>query len=285
MKHNFSITLLLLGLFIASHLIGLVIINHYLPIDQPLPLNIEKPQLEAQTSYLPIFIAILLATALALLLMKFEAMGLWKLWFFLSVTFSLTVAFAAFVPQLIALPLSLLLAVFKTLKPNIIIHNFTELFIYGGLAAIFTPVLNVFSAIILLLLISLYDAVAVWKTHHMISLAKFQSKSKMFAGLYVPYEEKKIVTLIPAKHPKYEQDTYLERQAILGGGDIGFPLLFSGVMLKFYGAGPAIITSLTAALALFFLLTFAKKEKFYPAMPFITAGCLLGYALVWFAYL
>ena len=32
-------------------------------------------------------------------------------------------------------------------------HNVTELFIYGGLAAIFVPLFNLFSVIILLLLI------------------------------------------------------------------------------------------------------------------------------------
>ena len=48
---------------------------------------------------------------------------------------------------------------------------------------IFVPVVNVVSMIVILFLISVYDFIAVWKTKHMIRLAKFQAKMKLFAGL------------------------------------------------------------------------------------------------------
>ena len=286
MKHDLGITLVLLALFLSAHLVGLLIVRHYLPEEQQLPLNIQKPQLEEQTSYLPIFLAILLASLLALLLIKFQALGLWKLWFFLSVIFTLTIAFASFLPQLLALGFALILAFFKIIKPNLIIHNFTEIFIYGGLAALFVPVLNLFSVILLLALISLYDMIAVWKTKHMISLAKFQSQSKIFAGLYLPYEKKKYITPLKiTPTTTYKETRYIEKQAILGGGDIGFPLLFSGVILKYYGLIPAITVSVVTTFSLFVIFTLAEKQKFYPAMPFLTAGCLLGYGITYLLYL
>ena len=78
--------------------------------------------------------------------------------------------------------------------------------------------------------------------------------------------------------------------AILGGGDIAFPLIFSGVvmdwtitqgtsqMLALYQT-LAVTIGATAALTLLFV--FAKKDSYYPAMPFLSAGCLFGFAIVW----
>ena len=272
MKRNLRITFLLILLFLSSHFIGLFIIKHYLPKDQELPLNIEKPEFEEKTSYIPLIITILLATGLALILIRFKAFKIWKFWFLISVFVTLSIAFSAFIFEKLAIFIALTLAIWKTFKPNLYIHNLTEIFIYGGLAAIFVPVLNVFSIIILLILISIYDAIAVWKTKHMISMAKFQSESNIFAGLLIPYKSEKKI--------KVKEKISSGSQAILGGGDIGFPLLFSGVMLKLFGYIPAIITSLTAALALFTLFLLAEKKKFYPAMPFITVGCLIGYLIV-----
>ena len=283
MKHTIKVTIILLLLFICSHLIGLFIVNHYLPSTTDLPLRIEKPQFAEETSYIPIFITIIFATLLALVLIRLKAVKVWKFWFLLSVFMTLTVAFNAFIPEVFAITLAVIFALLKIFKPNVYIHNLTELFIYGGLAAIFVPVLNVFSAIVLLILISIYDFIAVWHTKHMVSMAKFQSSTNIFAGLLVPYSENKIISKSYKKVPLSNKESKVKiSEAMLGGGDIGFPLLFSGVILKTYGLHQALIVSFCSALALLVLFIIAEKKKFYPAMPFITAGCLIGYAIVYF---
>ncbi len=286
MKHALHITFLLLLLFLVSHIFGLYVITYYLDPHHALPLQIEKPKLPEKTSFIPITITMLVATGIAILLVRFHAFGLWKLWFFLSVLFTLTVSFSVFVHEYTALLISLGLTFFKVFKPNVFIHNVTEIFIYGGLASIFVPILTLFTVTILLLIFSVYDMIAVWKTQHMISLAKFQNKAHLFAGLSINYKtadtsrptQKKISPT--NKRSLYRQVPMVERQAILGGGDIGFPLFFSGVILKLYGYGPALLVSCVTALALFLLFYFAQQKKFYPAMPFLTAGCLAGYVLV-----
>lgn len=284
MKHALRITILLILLFLLTQIIGLKIISNYITVKEvvkeeiviedgkevvkkiivkeevfdELPYGIERPDIKEKTSYLQIIFAMVVATVLALILLKFQAMRLWKLWFFLSVFFTLLIAFNAFVNQLFALMLALVFASFKTFKNNVIIHNFSELFIYGGLAVIFVPVINITSIMIILFLISIYDYIAVWKTKHMVRLAKFQARIKLFAGLLIPYGNK---------------------SAILGGGDLGFPLLFSGVLFKTYGWN-ALIAVFTTTLALAYLLIKSEKSKYYPAMPFLTVGCLLGYMIV-----
>ena len=286
MKHNLQVTIILIILFLLAHLIGLLVVKHYLPESQQLPLKIEKPQAPEETSYIPIFITILIATIAALILIKFSAFRLWKLWFLLSVFLTLTISITAFIPELFAIFIAIILSLWKTFKPNVYIHNFTEIFIYGGLAALFVPILNIKSTIILLILISIYDAIAVWKTKHMISLAKFQSESKIFAGLFIPYnknsEANKEVSLNKNNEKYNNKISSNVNNAMLGGGDIGFTLLFSGVVLKTFGMKQAIIVSLITSIALLGLFLFAKKDRFYPAMPFLTIGCILGYLMILF---
>ncbi len=284
MKHTTTITAVLIILFLLTQVIGLKTISNYIVVKdvvkketviedgkevvkeitvqeesfEELPYGLERPQVKEKTGYLQIALAMLMATILALILLKYRALRLWKLWFFLSVFFTLLIAFNAFISQTFALILALVFASFKTFKNNVVIHNFSELFIYGGLAVIFVPVVNLVSIIVILFLISIYDFIAVWKTKHMIKLAKFQAKIKLFAGLFIPYGNK---------------------SAILGGGDMGFPLLFAGVLFKTYGWN-AIITVITSAIALTYLLIKSENNKYYPAMPFLTVGCLLGFIII-----
>ncbi len=294
MKHSLKITLVLLLLFLAAQLIGLFIVNRSIG---NLPFGFERPDYNPNTSYVPIIIAILLGTGLVLLLAKFKAVKVWKFWFFLSVLFTLTIAFSTLMNQWIALALALILSLWKTLKGNVIVNNLSELFIYAGLAAVFVPVINVLSAIILLIIISVYDAWAVWTSKHMVTLAEFQTESKVFAGLNIVYHTEesnknpiKSTKNISVKDSKDFLKSTSKIQpktkiAIIGGGDVAFPLLFASVILKSTsstgGMLNAIIVSIVTTLALGGLLLFSKKDRYYPAMPFITAGCLFGYLIVW----
>ncbi len=253
-------------------------------VSEALPYNLERPKLEESTSYIWIISAIIIGTLLLLLLIKFKKMSLWKLWFFLAVFSTMSIAFSAFIPHTLAAVLAFTLALMKIYKPATIIQNLTEIFIYGGLAAIFVPVLNLFAAFALLTLISIYDIIAVRHTKHMVTLAKFQAKSSVFAGLFIPYWEKGNI----ASKEKGIIQKKGSRIAVLGGGDIGFPLLFAGVVMKEMMLNNPELTSLLktliipifVSLALFYLLAKGKKDQFYPAMPYLTVGCVIGYLVV-----
>ncbi|MBI2129221.1 hypothetical protein HYU07_03190 [Candidatus Woesearchaeota archaeon] len=295
MKHNLKITLLLVLFFFLAQIIGLAVTSQYVHVQQTsyfnetlnetviiknityaeLPAGIERPEIEPSASVIYIGAAILVGTIILLVLIRFKKTNWWKLWFFFSVLLTLTVAFAAFINAWLAFLLSLVLSIFKVYRPNIYIHNLTELFIYGGIAAIFVPIMNLFAVFILLILISLYDMFAVWQSKHMITMANFQTDSKLFAGLSIPYKRIKEI-----KAEKAKGEAKKVKIAILGGGDIAFPLLFAGVLLQQFSFFKVLIIPVVVSIALFMLFVFAKKDKFYPAMPFLTAGCLLGYLIM-----
>jgi presenilin-like A22 family membrane protease len=272
MKHNLKISLIIVLLFLVAQFIGLFIIDSYL--EKELPFGIERPEIEENISYLPLIFAIIFATAIALVLIKFGAVKVWKIWFFVASVYLLTIAFGSFLIQGLALLGAIFFTSLRYFRPSVIAHNFVELFIYSGISVLFVPILNVFSMIVLLVLIAIYDMIAVWKTKHMIKMAEFQAKAKVFAGLAIPYARKNIKTKKAKKRVKVFTKT-----AILGGGDVGFPMLFAGVILKTSGFLDASLVAVFSAIALLFLLVFSKKNKFYPAMPFIGAGSLLGYLI------
>ncbi|MFH1682409.1 MAG: presenilin family intramembrane aspartyl protease [Candidatus Woesearchaeota archaeon] len=291
MKHNLKITLILLLMFLAAQFVGIGVLYSYIDQDksaaagetifEELPIG-ERPPLEEKTSFVPIILAILIGTALLLLLIKYQLFLLWRVWFLFAVVVALIISWGAFLPIEIALVLALVFGTWKIFKPNIFIQNFTEVFVYGGLAAIFVPLFTLLSVIILLILISAYDMYAVWKSKHMIKLAQSQAKAKIFAGLLIHYRMKK-----EKKQPGVKGEKRLfvlkdkqVKTAVLGGGDIGFPLIFTGVIMAEFGWQLSLVIPIFSGLALFLLLLKGKEKKFYPAMPFITAGCLIGLGVV-----
>ena len=318
MKHDLSITILLVAFFLASQYAGLFITSQYVSVEEyvdletgevkhnvtnvsDLPLGIERVEISQDFSWLYIMIAVLVGTMIVLLLVKFKQRKVWKGWYFFSLVFIITFALAPFDPfgGTAAFVVSIILAFFKAFRSNFFVHNITEIFLYGGLAAMLVPIMNVFSAFVLLIAISIYDAIAVWQSKHMIKLAEFQSDSNVFAGLFVPYKSangsSKVMMKAPQankiskKEPSEERlDSKREKnkgevrvsRAILGGGDIAFPLLFTGALMQSVGFLRAAVVPPFVALALFGLLYFSKKGKFYPAMPFISVGCIVGYLVV-----
>tara|TARA_Y100000310_G_scaffold345611_2_gene467297 strand:- start:986 stop:1948 length:963 start_codon:yes stop_codon:yes gene_type:complete len=315
MKHSYKITIILLAIFFISQYIGLAVVNQYIDNQETiitddgstitttnfsdLPLG-ERPEFNPQTAYIPILIAVLIGTALLLGIIKFGAMRLWKLWFVLALFVTFTTSIAAFTTTLVAIIVGLALTVWRIFKNNPIIHNATEPLVYAGIAAIFVPMFNLWSMSILLILISLYDAYAVWQSKHMVKLAVAQKDAGIFAGLQIPHQWKqkesklksskhndsnkqvsKKASVTSFKHKKLKSKKIKNRSAILGGGDIAFPLLLAGVLLKDFSLTAALILPIFTTVSLAILFYYSKKGKFYPAMPFISAGCFVGLGFLW----
>lgn len=301
MKHTWKITIILLTMFLVTQIIGLAVIHAY--VSQELPYGMQPPALETQKDFfsmLPMIgIAFVIAIFLVILLTKIKAALFLRLWFFVvvilavgitlnSLFFYFEIPYTAIIAAVIALPL----AFFKIFKRNLLVHNITELMIYPGIAAVFVPILNIWTVIILLILISAYDIYAVWHSGFMQKMAKFQiNELKFFAGFFVPYlskkERKKIRTLKQKYKKKQIPEKVLKKKkiqvslAILGGGDVIFPIIAAGIFLNAFGLISALLITICATIALAGLFIAARRGKFYPAMPFLTAGIFAGMLLSW----
>lgn len=306
MKHSIKIISFLVLIFILAQITGLSIVsNYYIKSSEggvkykELPLAIERPIINEQDAWIYIISAILFGTLIMLGLIKMNAKLITKVWFFLAISMGLTVAFGAFIHQIYATILAIIITLIRIIKPNILVNNFSEIFLYGGITAIFHNMLSVKVVIILLILISIYDFIAVYKSKHMIRLAKYQTKQNLFAGAMIPYnkknkkeKQKNKKIKIDSKLMKHIMQSNLvlnkskgkkgkqRKVAILGGGDMAFPLFFAAAIMKEYNIFLALIPVLTSTLALIYLFANSKKDKFYPAMPYLSVGCFVGYGIV-----
>lgn len=320
MKHTSKVTIILVAFFLLTQFFALFLVSGQVQPNITLEDNQTIVSINSTLitevpasifdwkAILYLAVGISLGTGLILLLRKISFGGkLWKVWYFLAVyvaiNFSLKLLFSLSEMSLIGLSLlssiiALTLAFLKIRKHNFYIHNITEMLMYSGIGTFIVILFNnnVLFVSILLFLISIYDAIAVWKSGHMIKLAKFTTENKLFPGFAMNYKSingsTKIVTeeirIKPKKEVKIKSKT--TRQAILGGGDVVFPIIFSGVVLgwlfnkgftRMQSFGLSLITTVFAALALYLLFYYSEKDKFYPAMPFISAGCYVGFGVLY----
>jgi presenilin-like A22 family membrane protease len=301
-KHKASITLILLAMFLVTQLIGIYVINE--SRDQALPLGLDEEQATDEINITTIIFFFILAFLLFSFIMKYNLKFVMRTWFFLVIVIALTISLGIILGRFtnlstqIAVTAALILAFFKVIKPSIIVHNFTELLIYPGIALILIPIINVTGMIILLILIAIYDAWAVWKSGIMQKMAKYQMQEvKVFGGFLIPSIDAKTrakIKLIKLKYKgkkipvKEKKKKYKVHLAILGGGDVVFPIITMGVFMTAFpeqilfgipGLIPALFILAGSFLALTYLFLTTKKDKAYPAMPYITTGILLGLAL------
>ncbi len=302
MKHPLPTTLILILLFLTAQLAGLFVVYKYISgVNSDgeleyteLPFGQQRPEVENKSmSFIWIAIAVFLGTLILLGLIKFKFYKVWKIWFFLAIFFALIIAFSTFMNQWLALIIALILASWKIWKPNVWIHNLSEIFIYAGIAAIIVPMLNMVAVFTLLVLISVYDYWAVFKSKHMVDLAKASTEAKIFPGLYIDYSSsreysnstKEKVRLKNSSSNAHKVSASLSSSsAVLGGGDIAFALLFAGTSLASFYTQPfailkALVIVLFATLGVSIILFLGKKGRFYPAMPFVSLGCFIGYGI------
>jgi presenilin-like A22 family membrane protease len=288
MKHNLKITAIILLMFIITQFIGLFVINYYSDISLPFGMGVPEQEMDYSINFFSIIFSFIIAILILFLLMNLKSGWIMRLWFFTVIMLTLSITLIAIIdlPQkyyLFSLVFVFPFALMKVYKRNIIVHNLTELLIYPGIAAVFVPLLNITWAIGLLILISLYDAWAVWKSGIMQKMAKYQmDKLKIFAGFFIPYltkKQRKQLEKIPKSELK--KKGIKANVAILGGGDVAFTLIPAGVVLIHWGIWPAIGVIIGGFAGLAFLLLLSKKKTFYPAMPFITTGILIAMGISW----
>lgn len=299
MKHDKVVTYLLVAIFLLAQIVGILFVQSDITDIKQTETGVEivhsdtaigpRPAVQGYGSVLYLVVGVFVATILLLILMKFKfGAKLWRYWYFFAVVLAITVALGVYLSSFLAFLCAVALAIIKLKYRSTISHNLTEILMYAGLAVLLVPLFDVIWGFVLLGLISLYDMYAVWKSKHMVKLAKFTTESKLFAGLSIDYKPSKNKTKIVFSDNQVKVKG--AKQAILGGGDIVFPLIFTGAvtewLIKDGFSHPnatllSLVVSVCATIALYLLFYYAKKDRFYPAMPFITVGCIVGFALVY----
>jgi presenilin-like A22 family membrane protease len=132
--------------------------------------------------------------------------------------------------------------------------------------------IGILPAILLLIIFAIYDALAVYKTKHMISLAETVVTNKVPALFVMP------------KNPgfSYGDDVKLaensERGAFyLGYGDAIIPTILVISSMEFLKISVGIATMLGSMCGLIFLIVIASKGKPQAGLPLLNSGALCGF--------
>lgn len=209
------------------------------------------------------FILILLFTGLVLLLAKSQQFLAGLIYFLtlISIFYVLT-PFLDISALFVAIAITALLIK----KPHWLLVNISAFMLSVGISAMFGISLEPLPVIVLLAILAVYDAISVYKTKHMLSLA--DSVTKINAPM---------VFIIPKR----------ENKMLMGVGDVVMPAILAVSAQRFTSAPEiafikisALLTIIGGFLGLTLLLYLVEKRKgAHAGLPFINTGAIVGFLL------
>ena len=243
-----------------------------------------------------IFIVILLVfTGFLLLLIKFNLKKLIAAIIGLSIFLTFGYIFTALVSAVLgSTVLAMIVVLILSILATALLYTFPEWYVIDGLgiligagvASIFGVSLDILPVVILLILLAVYDAISVYKTKHMITLAEGVIDLKTPILFVIP--KRRNYSFIRDGIGKLDDGG--ERAAfIIGMGDLIMPsvlVVSANVFLKGWRiAGiiniPALGAILGSLAGLSVLLYFVSSGKPQAGLPPLNGGTILGFLLGW----
>jgi presenilin-like A22 family membrane protease len=184
---------------------------------------------------------------------------------------------------------SIIISIFLAIGLIIILYKYPEWYIIdlagiiigAGAITIFGISLGILLVIILLICLSIYDAISVYKTKHMIDLADTVMDLKLPVLLVVP-KIRKYSLIRETKRLKEQLDEKSERDAFfMGLGDVVMPgILVVSAYNNLSNPLPIALSVIIGTLIGFvFLMNYVIKGKPQAGLPFLCGGAILGFII------
>ncbi len=238
------------------------------------PLSVPPYQL-VEISIFQFLFSFLIATLLMLLFLKiFKGKFMFEIFFSGAVIFGaqgpLGIIFVKFTAFLIAI----VIAALRFIYPRILTQNLAIIIAIAGIAASLGMSVKPLMALIILILLSVYDIIAVYKTRHMVKLFKGMAKRGAVLALVVPKSFSLWFNKFEIIKPENKNEFIF-----LGTGDLALPVFFaisalsSGIEFSLFIIFGAIIGFTVNHL----IFINQKERKPIPALPVIAFFSILGY--------
>jgi len=237
--------------------------------------NIEIPQISFWRFVLS-FIGTTLLILIIIRFLKFKKQKgtIFRLLFVLAVFWGGALLLSAWISDAPSLFLMGFLILWWWKWPSILIQDICVILGIAGVGSVLGLALTPELVIIFLIIFSIYDFIAVYKTKHMVQMAKEMIKSKAILALVVPSN-------ISGFQEDLGQLQSGGKSLVLGGGDIVFPLLFSVSLISSGILNSVVVAlfSLIGLLAGFLFFISQKRLQPIPALPPIALFSIIGYLL------
>lgn len=168
---------------------------------------------------------------------------------------------------------AVLLAVSVLKVKIVLLHNVGMILAVAGIGAVLGLSLAPISAVFLLLILSFYDIIAVYKTGHMVKIAEDMIRAQAISGIVLPQTIKDWFENLENVRPG-------GRFMILGSGDLIMPLILIASVIGFHGLAAGLTVMLFSMLGLFltyYLFMTQKTRRPMAALPPIAAASIVGY--------
>lgn len=252
-----------LGLFIGWRLFGIE--------------EVRKIIEEQKISVLNFLISFSIGTALLLILIRFvKRGGLFKLIFYLLVFFGCLTFFDTFLPLYLTFIFTIAAILIRYFLPSVFTHNLVLIISIIGISTYLGLGLSIFQVLIILLILSVYDFIAVYKTGHMVEMFKKMALRGAMFSVIIPNKAKNLFARLAKAKPG---DEFL----FLGTGDLAFPIVFSVSSLKlglFYSIF-VVIGSFVGVVGINVYQILSKSSKAIAALPPIAGGAIFGFLVAW----
>ncbi|RZN36911.1 MAG: hypothetical protein EFT35_07450 [Methanophagales archaeon ANME-1-THS] len=229
------------------------------------------------------FIFIIAFTAFILLVLKFGGKRL--VYFVMLAAVAGTIYYVMlvlfpypYIPVVSTLALAVLL--FK--YPEWYVLDVTGLLIGGGAAAIFGISLGILPVLLLLIILAVYDAVAVYKTKHMVTLAESVIDLRMPVLFVLPRTRNFSLLRKPVQGSQEidAPERGMEDAFFMGLGDAIIPTLLVVASRASYASLAPAFGALIGTLAGYAVLSsFAGRGKPHAGLPLLNSGAILGFAI------
>ena len=210
-------------------------------------------------------------TALILLVLKFGGDKLVQFIMLAAVAVTMYYVMAVLVPYgYVPIVITIALTVLLYIYPEWYILDATGLVIGGGAAAMFGISLDIIPVILLMILLAIYDAISVYKTKHMVSLAE------SIVDMRLP-----ILFVLPRKRNfSIVKNSDMGEAFFMGLGDAIIPsMLVVSAFVNYTSAAPALGAALGTLAGYAVLSRIAGRGKPHAGLPFLNSGAIIGFVI------
>jgi len=221
--------------------------------------------------------ALALSTIFIILLIKFfNSRFIFQLIFAWLIFIGSLTVFEVTIGEPLAMTFAVLLVVLRFLKPVVLLQNIAMVIAIGGIAPQLAMFFSTPTLIVVLIVASFYDYIAVFKTKHMVKLFEGLVKHNIPFTLVIPDKG----SLFQKMHSGIHRSSERGREFyLLGTGDVAFPAVFAISVLADFGPMASLLVVIGSLIGLLFdHYLLMKLQRPIPALPTIAAFSLLGFA-------
>ncbi|MFC1861478.1 presenilin family intramembrane aspartyl protease [Chloroflexota bacterium] len=247
--------------------------------------RITTPDISLQYTVIYFFIVVIIMGLILFLIPVYRLRFVFRIIFALMFSWGVFIVLGLTLPVLAAAIISAAAGLLWLFIPLVWLHNLLLIVTLVGVGSAFGFLMSPWTAMSFMLLISIYDVVAV-RFGYTVWMAKELSESDTLPVFVLP---RRIsywkLNLRKSGFRDLFHDKSAEREfSILGGGDIGFPLLLVVSVFFAYNFASSIIVAVFSLLGLisaFVIQMVFLKEKPMPALPPISFLSLIGLLIVY----